>query len=157
MEYLLVIVAIVCLLTGVAGCFLPMIPGPPIAYVGMLCLHFTDAVQFSTTALLVWSALVILSVVLDYVIPSVGAKYFGGSKWGTWGCVVGTVLGLFVMPWGIILGPFVGAFIGELIGARGTVAAIKSGLGSLIGFILGTFMKLVLCIYFIYEAIVAVV
>lgn len=157
MEYLLVIIAIVCLLTGVAGCFLPMIPGPPIAYVGMLCLHFTDAVQFSTTALLVWSALVILSVVLDYVIPSVGAKYFGGSKWGTWGCVVGTVLGLLVMPWGIILGPFIGAFIGELIGARGTVAAIKSGLGSLIGFILGTFMKLVLCIYFIYEAIVAVV
>lgn len=157
MDWLLVTVAVICLVTGIVGCFVPMIPGPPIAYAGMICLHFTDAIQFSSTALIVWSALVIVAVVLDYIIPSVGAKYFGGSKWGTWGCVIGTVAGLFIMPWGIILGPFLGAFIGELIGARGTRAALMSGLGSLIGFILGTFMKLVLCIYFVYEAIAAAI
>ncbi len=157
MDFLLITIAIVCLLTGVAGCFLPMIPGPPIAYAGMLCLHFTDAVQFPYTELVLWGGLVILSVVLDYIIPSLGAKYFGGSKWGAWGCVAGTILGLFIMPWGIVIGPFAGAFVGELVGSKGTIAAIKSGIGSVLGFVLGTFMKLVLCIYFIYEAVASAV
>ncbi|MBQ9076390.1 MAG: DUF456 domain-containing protein [Muribaculaceae bacterium] len=157
MEYVLVVLAVLCLVTGIAGCIVPMIPGPPISYCGLLCLHFTDAVEFSAVSLLVWGALVIVTIVLDYVIPSLGTRYFGGSKWGTWGCVIGTFAGLFVLPWGIILGPFLGAFIGELIGQRGAQTALKSGIGSLIGFVLGTFMKMVLCIYFVYEAIAAAV
>lgn len=52
MDILFIIIGILCLLTGLAGCFLPVIPGPPVAYAGLLLLHFTDKVQYSTTQLL---------------------------------------------------------------------------------------------------------
>ena len=114
MDILLIILGILCLIVGLAGCILPMIPGPPVAYAGLLLLHFTDKAQFSTTQLLLWLAAVVLVQILDYFVPMLGSKYSGGTRWGTRGCLIGTVIGLFFMPWGIILGPFLGAFIGEL-------------------------------------------
>lgn len=151
MDILLIILGILCLIAGLAGCFLPVLPGPPVAYAGLLLLHFTDKVQYSTTQLLVWLFIVIVMQVLDYFVPMLGSKYSGGSQWGTRGCLVGTIVGLFFMPWGIILGPFLGAFIGELLGGRKARQALKSGLGSLLGFLLGTVLKCVVCGYFIYQ------
>ncbi len=151
MDILLIILGILCLIAGLAGCFLPVLPGPPVAYAGLLLLHFTDKVQYSTTQLLVWLFIVIVMQVLDYFVPMLGSKYSGGSRWGTRGCLVGTIIGLFFMPWGIILGPFLGAFIGELLGGRKARQALKSGLGSLLGFLLGTVLKCVVCGYFIYQ------
>ena len=69
MDILFIIIGILCLLIGLAGCFLPVIPGPPVAYAGLLLLHFTDKVQYSTTQLLLWLLLVIILQVLDYFIP----------------------------------------------------------------------------------------
>ena len=134
MDILFIIIGILCLLTGLAGCFLPVIPGPPVAYAGLLLLHFTDKVQYSTTQLLLWLLLVIILQVLDYFIPMLGSKYSGGTRWGTRGCLAGTIIGLFFMPWGIVLGPFLGAFIGELLGGKETRQALKSGMGSLFWF-----------------------
>ena len=150
MDIVLIILGIFCLVGGLAGCILPMLPGPPLAYAGMLLLHFTDQVQFTTTQLLVWLALVAVIQALDYFVPLLGTKYSGGSKWGNRGCLVGTVVGLFFMPWGIIVGPFLGAFIGELLGGRETMQALKSGFGSLVGFLVGTVLKCAVCGYFIY-------
>lgn len=150
-DILLIIFGIICLLAGLAGCILPALPGPPLAYIGMLLLHFTDRVQFTTAELLVWLVLVIIIQVLDYFVPLLGAKYSGSTRWGTQGCLAGTLVGLFFMPWGIILGPFLGAFVGELLGGRETKDALRSGLGSLIGFLLGTALKCALCGYFIWQ------
>ena len=80
MDILFIIIGILCLLTGLAGCFLPVIPGPPVAYAGLLLLHFTDKVQYSTTQLLLWLLLVIILQVLDYFIPMLGSKYSGGTR-----------------------------------------------------------------------------
>ena len=66
MDILLIILGILCLIVGLAGCILPMIPGPPVAYAGLLLLHFTDKAQFSTTQLLLWLAAVVLVQILDY-------------------------------------------------------------------------------------------
>lgn len=151
MDILLIILGIICLIAGLAGCFLPVLPGPPVAYAGLLLLHFTDKVQFSTAQLLAWLFVVIVMQVLDYFVPMLGSKYSGGSRWGTRGCLVGTIIGLFFMPWGIILGPFIGAFVGELLGGRKTRQALKSGLGSLLGFLLGTVLKCIVCGYFIWQ------
>ena len=82
MDILLIILGILCLLAGLAGCILPALPGPPLAYGGMLLLHFTDRVQFGTTQLVVWLVLVVVVQVLDYFVPLLGAKYSGGSRWG---------------------------------------------------------------------------
>lgn len=153
MDILLIILGILCLIVGLAGCILPMIPGPPVAYAGLLLLHFTDKAQFSTTQLLLWLAAVVLVQILDYFVPMLGSKYSGGSRWGTRGCLIGTIVGLFFMPWGIILG----AFAGELMGGSKTDQALKSGLGSLLGFLLGTVVKCVMCAYFCWEFVKALV
>ena len=115
MDILLIIIGSICLLAGLIGCIVPMLPGPPIAYMALVLLHFTDKVQFTITQLLLWLLLVIVIQVLDYFIPMFGVKRFGGTSWGNWGCIIGTFTGLFLFPpWGVIIGPFAGAFIGEL-------------------------------------------
>lgn len=154
MDIVLLVIGAICLLFGLSGCVLPMIPGPPLAYVGLLLAHATDKVQFSATQLWVWLLLVVIVQLLDYVTPLLGSKYSGGSKWGNWGCVVGTIVGLFFLPWGIIVGPFAGAVIGELLRDKELRQALKSGIGSLIGFLLGTIVKLLLCGYFCYQFVV---
>ncbi len=155
MDILLIILGILCLLIGLAGCILPMLPGPTAAYGGLLLLHFTSQVEFSWTQLMVWLVIVLVLQLLDYLVPMLGSKYTGGSKWGSYGCLVGTIVGLFFMPWGILTGPFLGAVIGELLGGRNTEQALKSGMGSLLGFLFGTLLKCIVCGYFCWEFITA--
>ncbi len=156
MDIFLIGLSIICLVVGLLGCILPMLPGPPLAYVGLLLLHATEYAQFSSTQL--WSCLfaVIVVQILDYITPILGSKYSGGTKWGNWGCVIGTIMGVFFLPLGIIIGPFIGAIVGELLGGRGLSQAMKAGLGSLVGFLLGTVVKLLLCGYLVYLFIVEV-
>ncbi|MGE0020825.1 MAG: DUF456 domain-containing protein [Draconibacterium sp.] len=144
MDYVLIILGVIFTLTGILGCVLPMLPGPPINYVALLLLHFTSSHQFSTRFLVIWAVVATVVVLLDYLIPVWGTKKFGGSKQGVWGSVIGLVAGLFIFPpFGIIIGPFVGAVIGELIAGKETGAAFKSGFGSFIGFLAGTLIKLI--------------
>lgn len=147
MTIFLVILGFVCLLVGLLGCVIPVLPGPPLSYVGLLLLHFTDKHELSTPLLLVLLALVVLVTVLDYVVPMLGSKYLGASKWGTRGSFIGTIVGLFFLPWGIVVGPFLGAFIGEKMGKKDTGQAVVSGIGSMLGFLFGTALKCALCGY----------
>ena len=151
---ILIILGVLCLITGLMGCILPFLPGPPVAYLGLVLLHFTDKVQYTTTQLIVWLLIVLVVQVLDYFTPMLGSKYSGGSRWGNWGCIIGTLIGLLFLPWGVIFGPFLGAVIGELLGNKEFSQALRSGVGSLIGFLLGTFLKFVVCGYFCYQFIV---
>ena len=151
MDILLIVVGILCLLIGLAGCVLPMIPGPPVAYAGLLLLHFTEGTGFTSSQLIFWLLLVVLAQVIDYVMPMWGSKFSGGGKMGSRGCLAGTVAGLFFMPWGLIVGPFLGAFIGTWLELRDTGAAFKSGIGSLFGFLFGTLLKCLLCGYFLWQ------
>ena len=90
-DIILIITGILCLIAGLAGCILPAIPGPPVSYAGLLLLHFTDKAQFSATQLLLWLLIVVIVQVLDYLVPMLGSKYSGGTRWGTRGCLIGTV------------------------------------------------------------------
>ena len=155
MEILLIVISFIILVGGIVGCFLPMLPGPPLAYAGLLLMHFTTEIEFSTTFLIVALLLVIVLQVLDYITPILGNKYSGGTSYGNRGCVAGTILGLFFMPWGIIVGPFAGAVIGELLGGRELPKALKAGLGTFFGVVLGVVLKVFLCLYFLYKLIVA--
>lgn len=155
MELVLIIISFILVIVGLLGCILPVLPGPPLAYVGLLLVHVTDKVSFSTTQLVCWLLLVIVLQVLDYLTPMLGSKYTGGSEYGNRGSVAGTVLGLFFMPWGIILGPFIGAVLGELLGGRDLSKAMKAGLGTFFGVVFGVLLKMALCVYFLYKLIVA--
>jgi uncharacterized protein YqgC (DUF456 family) len=127
---------------------MPGLPGPPISYLGIFLLNFTSKIDFTTSYLIITFLLVVIIQIIDYYIPIWATKKFGGSRKGVVGSIVGLIAGFFFPPYGIILGPFVGAVIGELIDGKKTIKALKSGLGSFIGFLLGTVAKFTLCFYF---------
>lgn len=155
-DFLLFTLAIALNIVGIVGCFVPMLPGPPISLLGLLIIYLNTDSEISGIALTVYGIVTIITVILDYIIPMLGVKYFGGTKYGKWGSFIGTIIGLLYLPYGLILGPFLGAFIGELIGRSSKRAALKSGFGSLLGFLFGVLMKFVVCIYFLCVAIASV-
>lgn len=144
MDILLSATGIILILIGLAGCIIPAIPGPPISYGGLIALHFTKFVQFSSNELMIWAIVAIVVTILDNVVPIWGTKQFGGSKRGIWGSIIGLIIGMFFFPpIGIIIGPFAGAVLGELSGGKNQKDAIKAGFGAFVGFLLGTGLKLV--------------
>jgi len=157
MDIFLIILAGLFLLLGFIGCILPVLPGAPLSYLGILILHFTSNIQFSTEFLILWAILVILVQVLDYAIPIWGTKKFGGSKSGVWGSMLGLIVGLFLGPVGIILGPFVGAVLGELLTGRNKAEAFRAGFGSFVGFLLGTISNLIVSGFLIYYYVEALI
>ena len=129
MDIVLIVFSVLFMIIGLLGCILPALPGPPLSYIGFLLLHFTDRVQFSTTQILILLLLVVVAQVIDYFIPVLGSKYSGGTKWGSWGAFIGSVVGLFFLPWGLLLGPFLGAVAGEPKGGADLISALRLGPG----------------------------
>jgi uncharacterized protein YqgC (DUF456 family) len=158
-DYLLAILGGIMIIVGILGCLLPVLPGPPLSFAGLLLLHFTRFADFSTTFLITWGCVTILVTVLDYVVPIWGTKKFGGSKYGMWGAGIGLVVGIFFLPpIGIIVGPFAGAVIGEAIKGKNATSSFRAGLGSFLGFLAGVGIKLaasiVMTFYYIKELVV---
>ena len=88
---------------------------------------------------------------LDYIIPALGTKKFGGTKSGVYGASIGLIVGLlFLGPFGVLAGPFFGAYVGELLHDNNQKKALKSALGSLIGFLGGVFIKFSVAIIYLY-------
>ncbi len=150
MEIIIYIIVITLLLVGLAGCIVPVLPGPPIAYLGIIVLQMTSKVDFSITTLLMLGLLALGVTILDYIVPGIGTKKFGGSKLGTIGCFIGTIAGLFLFPpIGIVVMPFVGALLGELLNGTPLNPSLRAAIGALIGFLAGTFAKFLVCFIYI--------
>ncbi|MBP7102714.1 MAG: DUF456 domain-containing protein [Bacteroidales bacterium] len=150
MNITLIIIGSILLIIGLIGSVVPVLPGPPIGYIALLLLQFTEKQPYSVFFLVLMGVLVTIITVLDYIIPAIGTKKFGGSKYGTWGCMIGTIVGLFVFPpLGIIIMPFIGAFIGEILYDKNFETALKAAFGSFLGFLSGTFLKLILSLLII--------
>ncbi|MBO5660940.1 MAG: DUF456 domain-containing protein [Tidjanibacter sp.] len=144
---ILEIVALLLSVVGVVGCVVPILPGVPICYVGILLCQWVEPI-FSTEQLVLWGVAAVGVTLLDNFLPAVMTKKFGGSKAATRGSLVGIVVGLFAGPVGIILGPFFGALIGELThDGSNSARAFKVAFGSFAAFICGTGVKLVVAIY----------
>ncbi len=149
MDIILFLASGLFVVLGIIGAIMPGLPGAPLSYIGLLLLHFTSKIQYSVRFLVIMLLLVIAVQILDYVVPGWCTKKFGGSRKGVIGSIIGLFVGLFApIPYGFIIGPFLGAVIGELIEGRNTAEALKSGLGSFVGFILSTGVKLALGISF---------
>lgn len=132
---------------GILGCIVPALPGPLISWLSLFLFFLLPDRSFSTTTLVVTGIAMAAVTALDYVVPILGAKKFGSSKEGVWGGMIGIVVGLFFFPpIGIILGPLIGTIVGDMLAGGTFTKALNSGLGSLIGFIVGTSIKLIYCI-----------
>ena len=156
MEWIWIILGIILCVVGVAGSLLPLLPGPPIAYIGLLLQQFREPDPFTTKFLWIWAGIVVISLVLDYMIPIWGTKKFGGTKYGVWGCTLGFIAAFWLGPLGVVIGPFVGAFLGEMLGGQDSRKSLKAAMGSFIGFLVGTFLKLVICFFMLYYIIASI-
>jgi uncharacterized protein YqgC (DUF456 family) len=144
LETIAIIIGAMFVLLGLAGCVLPVLPGPPLSFVGLLLLalinHFLPPL---TPTLIIVMAIITLAVtVAEYILPLVSAKRYGASKWGIWGSVLGMAIGIFFSPFGMLLGAFIGAVAVEWLVQKEKGRAIKAGWGVFIGSLVGTALKL---------------
>ena len=150
MDIFLVILSLLFIVLGLIGSLLPVIPGPPLSWLGLLILHFNKAVEMNLTLIIITGIIALVIFLLDYIIPAIGTKKFGGSKSGMIGTSIGLVVGLLSpIPGGIILGPFLGAFIGEMLNKSDSKLAFKAAIGSFLGFLASTFIKFILGIIYL--------
>lgn len=156
METVLIILFVFILIIGFLGAFLPVLPGPPISYVGLLMIHFFTEYNFESNFLIYLGVAMVIILALDYFAPIVGAKKFGAGKKGVWGSIIGSVVGLFFAPIGIILGPLFGAIIGESLDGKSAPVAIKAGFGSFLGFLFGTLLKLIYSSFIIWKVLILI-
>lgn len=151
MDIFFLLLGFACVIIGVLGSFLPVLPGPSLSWIGTLFLYCTEAVPMNYWFLAISLILTITLTILDYIIPAKGTKKFGGSTYGIWGTNIGLIVGIFApIPFGFIIGPFLGAFIGELIHDQSNhQRALKAATGSFLGFIVSSFMKFVACMMYL--------
>lgn len=151
MDIVLLIGGFLLMLLGILGSFLPVLPGPPVSWLGLFLLSLTKAVPDDWWFLGITLFVAILVFAMDYIIPAMGTKKFGGSKAGMIGTTIGLIVAI-VFPilgiFGIIVWPFVGALVGEISNKTDQKTAFKAALGSFIGFLTGTFLKFVVAIIY---------
>ena len=151
MDIFLVILGFVFACLGIIGSFLPILPGPITSWVGLLLLHLTKAVPQNWTLLGITLAIAVIIFFLDYFIPAMGTKRFGGTKYGVYGTTIGLIIGLLSpIPFGILIGAFVGALVGELIyDSKDTNRAIKASFGAFLGFLASATIKFSISMVFL--------
>ena len=151
MDLILLIFGLILVVLGIVGSVLPVLPGPLTGWFGLLLLFLTKSVPMNYYWLGITLGIAILIFILDYIIPGLGAKRFGGSKKGAAGATLGLIIGLILpIPFRFVIGAFVGALIGELIhNPKDLKRALRSAFGSFIGFLASTTMKLFVSIVFL--------
>lgn len=148
MDILLISIAGILMITGILGSIIPVLPGVPVSWLGLLVLHFT-AIPISYTFLVITLIISIIILVLQYSIPAYGTKRYGGSKRGMAGAFIGMFVGLIApIPFGVLIGPFIGAFLGELLNKSNSKTALRAAYGSFIGFLASTFIEFLVTVIF---------
>ncbi len=133
------------IVVGFAGLVLPMLPGIPLVFFGLVLLAWAE-----NFAYVGWMPLVGLGVLtlasygIDFLATALGAKKFGASARAIWGAAAGTLIGLFFGLPGLIFGPFLGAVVGEFSGRSSLKAATHAGIGATLGLLFGALLKIAL-------------
>ncbi len=152
MDTILILTGLACVIIGVFGSFMPVLPGPTISWIGILLLYLTKNIENNYWILGITLIITIFISILDYIIPAKGTKKFGGSKYGIWGTNLGMIFGFFFipLPLGFMIGAFLGAFVGEIyFNSQDKQRALKAATGSILGFLASSFMKFIVCIVFL--------
>ncbi len=146
MQTIYYVLAAVLIFAGIAGAVLPAIPGIPLVFAGMLLAAWTDHFQhIGWITLTILGILSALAMLIDFLAGALGAKRIGASHLALFGAAVGTIVGLFFGLFGLLFGPFFGAVIGEIIAGSKLDKATAVGIGTWVGLLFGTLLKLALC------------
>ncbi len=140
-------IAALLVIVGLVGVVLPALPGIPLIFAGLLVAAWADGfAHVGWIPMVLLGLLTLLSFAIDIFATTVGAKRVGASPKALWGSVIGTFVGLFFMPIGLLAGPFAGALIGEYWHARQLGQATKVGFATWLGILLGVAFKLALAL-----------
>ena len=158
MGILIAVFAIALLVAGVVCAFIPVIPGPLLSYTGLLLMQWSGYGNFSRVFLWVWAGITVAVILMDYILPSLMTKRFGGSRAAAIGSFLGLLAGvLFFPPWGMVAGSFLGAFFGELIHNRANgIKALKVALGAFLAFITSFGAKLIASLVMLFFSVMAI-
>lgn len=150
MDLILLALAAILMIVGILGSFLPVLPGIPVSWAGLLLLHLTSVVPMNYTFLGFTLLVTLIIFALQYAIPAIGTKYLGGSKQGMFGATIGLFAGIFIPnPFAILIAPFIGAYLGEILNKADSKTALKAASGSFIGLLASTFMEFVVTAIFL--------
>lgn len=150
MDLFLVLLAGILLIIGILGSFLPVLPGVPVSWIGLLVFYLSPSVPMNYWFLGITLIVAIIIFVLNLVVPAMGTKRFGGSRAGMIGATIGLVVGLIApIPFGILIGPFVGAFIGEILNKSNSKSALRAAYGSFLGLIASSVMEFFVTVAFL--------
>jgi uncharacterized protein YqgC (DUF456 family) len=158
MDTLIIIGALLAII-GVIGSIIPALPGPVLSYGALVLLYVVrGSAGITPLSLSVFGILLILVITLGYAAPIWGAQFSGASKRGLWGAAIGAFLGLIILPpLGLLLGTFLGAMLGELSTGKDGRAALKAGIGTLLGSVmiiaLQTLLAVTMASYYFYALI----
>ena len=146
----MIIIAVILGVLGIIGSIVPVLPGPPLSWAGILLMYFfggTDKAgdPMSQKLLFILLGVTVAVTVLDYIIPALFTRLSGGSKYASWGAVIGLFVGLILpLPGGMVVTSLLGAFLAELLLAgKNAGSSLKSSLGAFLGFLFGTGIKLI--------------
>ena len=143
--FIAVIIGLFLLVIGFVGCVIPALPGPPLGFLALLLLKFTEPNIFSSDFIITMTVITAIVYFLDYILPIMGAKMYNASKLGIWGAIIGMLIGIFFFPpFGMIFGLLLGAIIGELISGKPQAEAVKIGLISFMFSLLTIVIKVAL-------------
>ncbi|SDE03322.1 hypothetical protein SAMN02799630_04460 [Paenibacillus sp. UNCCL117] len=153
------IIIIILFVVGMAGAVYPVLPGALAIYGAYFVYGFMIGFEpFGLWFWLIQTTIVAVLMVADYLVNAIGVKRFGGNRASVVGSTIGLIVGPFVIPVvGLIAGPFLGAVIGELIVGTPFRQSLRAGLGALVGFFSGLFVKFTLQLLMIILFIVWVV
>jgi len=142
--YIGMIIGAILILLGLFGSVIPVLPGPPLSFIGlfMVALVRNFSPPLTPTLLIIMLIISLAITVVDYFIPLIGAKKYGTSKWGIYGSVAGMIIGAFFSPFGALLGALIGVVMVEWMVSRKEKQALKAGWGIFIGSLFGTILKL---------------
>ncbi|EIL91357.1 hypothetical protein UU9_04312 [Rhodanobacter fulvus Jip2] len=145
MELALYILAAALIVGGLLGSILPVLPGIPMVFGGIWLAAAVDGYRhIGVWWLVVIGALGVAGIAVDFVASTLGAKRVGASRRALWGAALGTVVGMFFGIPGLLIGPFAGALIGELASGNSVLRATHVGVGTWLGLLFGTLVKLVI-------------
>ncbi|WP_158881606.1 DUF456 domain-containing protein [Rhodanobacter sp. L36] len=145
MEIALYVIAGLLIVGGLAGAILPALPGIPMIFGGIWLAAAVDHYRhLGLWWLLIIGALGAIGVIADFAASAMGAKRVGASKLALWGAMAGTIVGMFLGIPGLVFGPFVGAIAGELASGNSVLRSAHVGIGTWIGLLFGTLLKLVM-------------
>ena len=144
LEGITIVIGSILMLLGLAGSILPILPGPPLSFIGLFLLallkHFSP--PLTPTLVIILAIVTMIVIVMDYIIPLMGAKRYGASKWGVWGSVLGMVIGIFWSPFAMLVGAFIGAVVVEWLVGKKKGEALRAGWGVVMGMLFATILRL---------------